>query len=324
MALVHNVNVLVTTGAGTVFNLLTTLLAAGWTVPSSSDGTTYNSSGNQISSAGSGANGLDNNRAWFRVRDPGGRREYIFQRGLNSGAWRVTFSELDQFVTGSPSATVVPSAADSQTLIGSGTDASPTFSAVWLDAVATGRTHCVAESAATGNAYWFWMTQTAAGTGALRSCLVVDALQVGSYPVADVSQVCHKHNTSLGQTMFSFFLTGHPGFWIRYGLVGEAWRPLAQVLTPNGASAGVAGIFGQATGGGVNEYTNEDDLVDTFWGTQAVSSVGGYKGRGTIIRASSIARDFPNSSNIASPTDSAAYFGSGFVLRWPTGVTPTV
>lgn len=324
MALVHNVNVLVTTGAGTVFNLLTTLLAAGWTVPSSSDGTTYNSSGNQISSAGSGANGLDNNRAWFRVRDPGGRREYIFQRGLNSGAWRITFSELDQFVTGSPSATVVPSAADSQTLIGSGTDASPTFSAVWLDAVATGRTHCVAESTATGNAYWFWMTQTAAGTGALRSCLVVDALQVGSYPVADVSPVCHKHNTSLGQTMFSFFLTGHPGFWIRYGLVGEAWRPLAQVLTPNGASAGVAGIFGQATGGGVNEYTNDDDLVDTFWGTQAVSSVGGYKGRGTIIRASSIARDFPNSSNIASPTDSAAYFGSGFVLRWPTGVTPTV
>ena len=321
MALVHNVNVPVTTGAGTVFNLLTTLLAAGWTVPSSSDGTTYNSSGNQISSAGSGANGLDNNRAWFRVRDPGGRREYIFQRGLNSGAWRVTFSELDQFVTGSPSATVVPSAADSQLLLGTGTDASPTFSTTWLDAVATGKTHCVAEDTAVGNAYWFWMTQTAAGTGALRSFFIADAMQSGSYPVADVSPVGHRHNTTLGAGMAATLTATGVGFWVRYGLPGAAWKTLVAIAAPE---AGAIGPFGLVSGGGVNEYTGDDDLVDVFWCVVAVSSIGGYKGRSSCIKASSIVRAFPNSSNIASPTDSSAYFGSGFVLRWPTGVTPTV
>jgi hypothetical protein len=321
MALVHNVNVVVTTGAGSIFNLLTTLLAAGWTVPSSSDGTTYNSSGNQIASASSGANGLDNNNAWFRVRDPGGRREYVFQRGLNSGAWRVTFSELTRFIIGSPTATVVPSATDSQSLIGTGTDAAPTFSALWLDAVATGKTHCVAENAAAGNAYWFWMTQTAAGSGALRSFLIVDAMQVGSYPVADVSPVGHRSNVALGATMSATLAATGIGYWVRYGLPGALWKTLVAVAAP---VAGAIGPFGLATAGGVNDYTGNDDLVDVFWCTVAVASIGGYKGRSSCIKASSIIRTFPSSSNIASATDSAAYFGTGYALRWPTGVTPLV
>ena len=322
MAFVHNVNVTVTTGAGSIFNVLATLLAAGWTVPSSSDGTTYNSSGNQISSAGSGAGGLDNNSAWFRVRDPGGRREYVFQRGTNSGAWRVTFSELTKFSTGSPSTTVVPSATDGQILIGGGTDGSPTFSALWLDAVATGKTHCVATDTPEGaDAYWFWFAQTAAGSGALRSFLIVDAMQAASYPAADVSPVGHRSNTSLGGGMSATLAATGIGFWIRYGLSGATWKTAVAIAAP---SAGAIGPFGLTTNGGVNEYTGDDDLTDVFWFTAAVSLVGGYKGRSTLIKASAIVRAFPNSSNIASPTESAVYFGSGYVLRWPTGVTPTV
>jgi hypothetical protein len=136
------------TGAAAMFLILGRLIAAGWVVKSSSDGTTYNSSGNQISSGGSGGGGLANNSAWFRVQDPGTRREYVFQRGTSNPNWRVTYSPLAKFVTGSPSATQVPSASDSQTLLGAGTDASPSFSA-FFGTDGAYRFSCAAQSVGT-------------------------------------------------------------------------------------------------------------------------------------------------------------------------------
>src|SRR5688500_12752572 len=90
------------------------LKSSGWTIPASSDGLTYNSSGDQITHAGSGAGGHQNTRAWWRARDPNGRREITVQYVGISGSltWRTKFSELSRFVLGSPAATVTPSAAD--------------------------------------------------------------------------------------------------------------------------------------------------------------------------------------------------------------------
>jgi hypothetical protein len=136
------------TGAAAMYLLLTKLIAAGWVVKSSSDGTTYNSSGNQITGGGSGANGLANNSAWFRVQDPGGLREYVAQRGTTNLVWRWTYSKSAHFVTGSPSATQVPSASDGQILNGGGTDGAPTF-ATMFGADASYRYSCAAQSAAT-------------------------------------------------------------------------------------------------------------------------------------------------------------------------------
>ena len=58
------------TAAVAIYNLKTTFKAAGWTVPRSSDGTTYNNSGDQISAGTSGAGGMDNARAWFVIQEP--------------------------------------------------------------------------------------------------------------------------------------------------------------------------------------------------------------------------------------------------------------
>lgn len=120
------------TWAEAVYNIKEELKTAGWTVPMSSDGTTYNSGGDQISSGGSGANGMDNASAWFRIQDPGGTRELTFQRNSSTGAntsrsFRIKYSYSAKFTGGSPGATQTPSATDEQLVIGAGTDAAPTF-----------------------------------------------------------------------------------------------------------------------------------------------------------------------------------------------------
>ena len=108
------------TGAVAMYELKELLKLAGWTVLSSSDGTTYNSGGDQITSGASGANGMANNNAWFRIRSPAGAGavSFTFQRGTTNLAWRIVRSRTAGFTTGSPSATVVPSASDGGTMLG--------------------------------------------------------------------------------------------------------------------------------------------------------------------------------------------------------------
>lgn len=97
---------------------------AGWTVPSSSDGTTYNAAGDQITQVGSGAGGLNNLNAWFRLRSPAGL-EYTFQVTNASTNVRIKVSDAAGFIGGTPGATQTPSATDEGIVLGSGTDASP-------------------------------------------------------------------------------------------------------------------------------------------------------------------------------------------------------
>jgi hypothetical protein len=115
------------TGAVAMYAFKALLKAAGWTVESSSDGTTYNSSGDQITTGASGTGGMANNSAWFRLRHPLGTMEYTVQRGTTNIAWRIKFS-AGGFGAGSPGATQTPqNATDQAIILGGGTDASPTY-----------------------------------------------------------------------------------------------------------------------------------------------------------------------------------------------------
>ena len=128
------------------------LKTAGWTVPSSSDGTTYNSSGDQITSGASGAGGLANNSAWFRLRDPGGVKEITIQRGTLNTYYRIKYSFLAKFSGGSPSATQTPSATDEFLMLGTGTDAAPGYTAT-LGTDGTYRYNVATDNA---SPYGFW------------------------------------------------------------------------------------------------------------------------------------------------------------------------
>lgn len=117
------------TGAQAIYELKERLKTAGWVVKSSSDGTTYNSTGDQISSGGSGAGGMANNSAWFRIQSPAGAGsiEYTFQRGTTNIAWRCKRSLTAGFSGGTPGTTQTPSATDQGIMFGAGTDGAPTY-----------------------------------------------------------------------------------------------------------------------------------------------------------------------------------------------------
>ena len=125
------------TGGAAIYIALTTLVNAGWTVKSSSDGTTYNSSGNQITSGGTGTGGYGNAKAWFRIQAPaigGKNRELTIQTpNTATSSARIKYSPSAGFTGGSPSATQTPTASDEVLLCGSalGTDSSPTGTAIF-------------------------------------------------------------------------------------------------------------------------------------------------------------------------------------------------
>jgi hypothetical protein len=311
MALVHNVNVGATSGDQMIYLLLTTLLSAGWTVPSSSDGTTYNASGNQLTGSGSGAGGLGNTSAWFVVRDPSGRREFCFQRGTANTSFRAKYSALSKFSGGSPSATRVPAATDEQVILGAGSDASPTYVAHFV-ASPTGRFHVVTTDTAENGVFWFWYAQI--NSSIVTQCFMLhDALKAGTTRASDADPCYVANNAAAGasSTMTFANLVTAGKAWTRYGLSGAAWA--TSLVGP----AAVGTFFGPASGGVANPYSGEDDAVECLVGALAV----GYKGRSAVVKGASIVRAFPATWNLADANLSSVRI-DGTLLRWPTAVAP--
>lgn len=150
MALQYNINLTPSTGANAVFNIMAWLAAQSWTIPTSSDGLTYNPSGQQITTSGAGAGGMSNLDAWWVGQIPGGSKAFCFQRGSTNQLWRVKYSPNNGFIVGSPTATVTPTATDQVVILGGGTDAAPTFANLFAGD-GTYRLEIVADNAAPYN-----------------------------------------------------------------------------------------------------------------------------------------------------------------------------
>lgn len=112
-------------GAVAIFELITLLTAAGWTVPAWSDGTTLSGpptppASNPYGSGASGSGNLGNNSAWFRIAAPDASREWLVQV-VNAAATPPTLvinRSKAGFVTGG-TATVLPTATDATALFSS-------------------------------------------------------------------------------------------------------------------------------------------------------------------------------------------------------------
>jgi len=176
MAYIFDTNNTPATAADAIFRLKELLKSAGWTTPWSSDGTTLKSDGSdQITGAGSGANGMDNAKAWFVVQEPAAPgRQFSFQRQNTVGAntsylWRVKYSKGAGFSGGTPTATKVGSATDEAVLLGTGTDATPTMAALFATATDAGfRWSACADNASPYSwASHAWVNTTALPTHAL-------------------------------------------------------------------------------------------------------------------------------------------------------------
>jgi len=101
-----------------------------WSVPRSSDGTTYGESDLITDASKIVAN------AWWVVQSTSGQSWCLqaINLGGTTATWRVKHSRAAGFTGGAPSSTVTPSAADELVVRGGGTDAAPTGEIVFADA----------------------------------------------------------------------------------------------------------------------------------------------------------------------------------------------
>jgi hypothetical protein len=149
------------------------LVSAGWTYKASGDGLSgYSATGKIFTNTGSGALGWNNAKAWARVQNPAGTKEWLFQHDAAASV-RFRYSPAAKFTTGSPSATVTPNATDAATLRGGGTDAAPTYGTWFTTNVTTAGV--VFQGLARGAApYGFWFAGQVSPSGAKQACLIYD------------------------------------------------------------------------------------------------------------------------------------------------------
>lgn len=254
--------------------LITTALAAGWTVRASSDGTTYNASGNQISSD-SGANSLANAAAWVRLRAPTGTRELVFQRGSNSTQWRALYS-VSGFSGGSPGATEVPTSADQKLLIGGGTAGSPSYATLF----GTDGAYRWLLSFDDAAPYECWGAALTIGSLAATTAIVCLGMEAGSYDSGDADPYALAAQGSsvlvqgqLWQSENTAYVNFHA--WYRYGLGGETWAacPFGTVWFGQGNIRTDSAIVGLGLAGSVSGQEFPIDILAGFRHT-----VTGFKG----------------------------------------------
>jgi hypothetical protein len=304
MAKVASVNVDCATngGAQVIWNLVSLLIANGWTLAFSSDNT-----GAAVTNAGSGAGGLNRQNAYVVVQDPSGAtgRKYLFQRSstlANDYAWWVRYARAGT-LTGATN-TAMPTSPDIQSLFGT-TAAGTTL----FNTTTNYFTHAVAETTPSFGVYQFWFAATVKLTGALQGggyVTAVDTAAVSGGLDQDPS-VCKvaAANAWPGSSAIAM--------WQYYGLVSPAPAFIATgSFSPNPGSIAA-----------VNAYTGKDDALPVLYSSAAGTAP--FKGQATWIRRGMVTRDYPNTFNLN--TDAYCYFVSSslpLLLPWPNGVTPSL
>lgn len=144
------------------YGLLDLLVSQGgsWKGSGSGSGGAYSATGSVFTQSvpwDAGTNGFGNSGAWGRVQLADGTREVTVQHSAHASIVqiRIKASLASRFTSGSPSATVTPSAADETLVCGSGTDGSPTYYAVSSGDVRTGTLIAWADKA---SPYGFWLS----------------------------------------------------------------------------------------------------------------------------------------------------------------------
>ena len=321
MAKQASVNVIAAEPGEAVYNLMTVLIAAGWTHVASSDGTTFSTVSNQITAASD-----LNQDAFFVLEDPGGRRQYAFQRGNASGSqWLILYSALDGFTTGGD-ATTVPSATDEVEIKGNGARAAAT----WFGDTANIRTHAVAEDSPTGDVYPFWIVSMPVGVVTVENLMWVAPLIPGSFPAeaspatpstgdADPCLVCAVSSgvgaLFGGTTNYFGDVTSNAYGWFKYNYAGEEEWVNFMGTNSGGADFNAPGNLGN------NPYTEGVDLLPCIWyrPVNGFSQQQGFKGITDWIKWTGINRQWPETVGLA--TDAHIHLND-LALPWPENVQP--
>ncbi|MBI2892914.1 MAG: hypothetical protein HYY06_05130 [Deltaproteobacteria bacterium] len=286
------------------------LKSAGWDVPASSDGTTYNSSGDQITLAGSGSGGMNNSQAWFRVRAPSGmspRREFCCQRGSSGEAyWWIKYSAEDGFTT-SGDADDMATAADEANLHGSSTAGDVLFTTA-----GTYKIHIGADNA---SPFGFYLFNAVNGSGASDMGFVFDPLATGSYASADQDPalVRVQGGGSVFMSTYLYQAAYAPNGWYKKDLAGETFTQFPAHIYQGG--------YGQAAPGslGTNPHDSDDNHVPIAYARGSLLSTEvGWKGFGTVMRWLGTSRSSMDTLSTSGVRDHVVV--DDVVLPWPNEV----
>lgn len=244
-----------------------------WTVTRSGDGTT-GGSGDYITHSGSGAGGLNNNDAWFVLRDPDGNREILFQRSSSGSAyWKLLYSKGCMFTGGTGSSRAT--ATDEKSWL--------KLRAAGPSSIFTGSSFychvCCEGDTPDGDVYPFWMICRQSGSGLVASSFVLDSVIDALSPAADDDKaVLMGTNENLrhdGGTYFAYPTYSQLSSFMRYGKSGEEWGELLMPYYFDGVNK-YPGVLG----------TNPEDgkypiLPSFLW---RMSGTTGIKGQANLIR----------------------------------------
>ena len=303
-----------------LYYLKQTLKQAGWTVTRSSDGITFNSSGDQITGYGTGAGGMNNASAWFVVRAPGAvagsTRQFLFQRpSSNANCISMWYSQSAGFTGGGIS--TAPTATDSQQIL----------NVTGFSSAATYRYSIAADNAAPYGFYMFNFTST---TGTPTGIIAVDPLVDGTYESSDVDPYViyapsnnGAYQTTPGSTASLTSETLNLGSgvisWIKKGYTDQGF-----VVTPAlGYQTGV----GTAIPGNLstNPYTSNDEIFPILFARRnGLTTVTGYKGISSLMKwVGTTGRSTGDTISISSSTSKEYIIFNNIALPW-NGSTPTI
>jgi hypothetical protein len=308
MAKVASVNVDCATngGAQVIWNLVSLLIANGWTLAFSSDNT-----GAAVTNAGSGAGGLNRASAYVVVQDPSGAtgRKYLFQRAANDYTWLIRYARAATLTPSGTPNTVMPSSTDIRDLFSTNVTTNSGVATVLFNTTTNYFTHAVVETTPSFGVYQFWFAATVKLTGALQGGGYVTAVDT----VAVSGGLDQDPSVSKLAITANWAASSNVAMWQYYGLISPA-----PAFSATGAYATDPVAIAS-----VNAYTGKDDAMPVLYSSAA--GIAPYKGQATWIRRALVGRGYPNTFNLN--TDAYCYFASGtgtLLLPWPNGVTPSL
>lgn len=349
MAKFYDVNTTPANGPAAIVSLAGVLTASGWTILSSSDGTSFVAGDTYATSS----TDLDNNNAWFTIQEPTGvgGREWCFQHISSNTSWRVKVSPHIGF-TGSATATQTPFASDQGIIWGGGTDGSPT-GVTLFPTDGTYTFHIIAQSTAVGpvgnQAYGWWAFANLTGdttstTG--RTFICQEPLAVGSYEPL----VGTRSSTTSGDAdpcvYGCFYSSAGYTFWSQYYLSGDTVFGTSEDIGYNvfkhfydyksgkgtltttfeALQGSPAGSNGNIRTGLSTLPDGEDVLLPYIAGRQGVGNGAprysniGYKGVLNFLRLRGTNRNPGDTIDVAS-TDAYVYVYD-LLIPWPQSITP--
>ncbi len=198
-----------------------------WSVVASGDGlAAYSSTGDVITHSGSGANGLDNNNAWFVLRDPDDNREILFHRGAPNYLWYLWYLRGEHFDTTSAGAAIPATHGNKKSWMGARATPGPfslfPSSGSWYFHI------CCEGDTPEGNVYPFWAVARVSGSGAAASALILDCVLDALSPATDSDKAVllsnsgvlqHDSGAFLGYANSSACLSGY----MRFGEANVEW-----------------------------------------------------------------------------------------------------